>query len=263
MTSMRCTVVSAAVAALITLLSPASAETIRIGVSSGPHAQIVESIIPVAKAKGLDIKVVEFSDSALINVATNHGELEANAFQHTPYFEQQKRERNLDLVSVGRTVLMPMAGYSRKHKSVAELPVGARISIPSDPTNGGRALKLLEAGGVIKLKPGVSYNATELDIIDNPKKVKILTMETAQLPRSLEDVDFSVITSFFALSAGLVPNRDALLIEDQHSDYFCLIGVARKNADKPWVKTLVESYQSPEVKAFIETKFNNNVIVGW
>ena len=260
---MRCTVVSAAVATLITLLSPASAETIRIGVSSGPHAQIVGSIIPVAKAKGLDIKVVEFSDSALINVATNHGELEANAFQHTPYFEQQKRERNLDLVAVGRTVLMPMAGYSRKHKSVAELPVGARISIPSDPTNGGRALKLLEAGGVIKLKPGVSHNATELDIIDNPKKVKILTMETAQLPRSLEDVDFSVITSFFALSAGLVPNRDALLIEDQHSDYFCLIGVSRKNADKPWVKTLVESYQSPEVKAYVQKTFNNNVIVGW
>jgi D-methionine transport system substrate-binding protein len=116
---------------------------------------------------------------------------------------------------------------------------------------------------VIKLTPGSTFSATELDIVDNPKKVKILAMETAQLPRSLEDVDFSVITSFFALSAGLVPNRDSLLIESQQSDYVCLIGIARKNADKSWVKTLVESYQSPEVKEFVQKKFNGNIIAAW
>jgi D-methionine transport system substrate-binding protein len=260
---MRSIFVSAVIAALIGVAAPAAAETIRIGVTSGPHAQITEALLPVAKAKGLDVKLVEFSDGALIDVATHHGELEANAFQHTPYLDQQNRDRGLDIVSVGRTILLPMAGYSRKHKSLADLPVGATISIPSDPTNGGRALKLLEAGGVIKLTPGSTFSATELDIIDNPKKVKILAMETAQLPRSLEDVDFSVITSFFALSAGLVPNRDSLLIESQQSDYVCLIGVARKNADKPWVKTLVESYQSPEVKEFVQKKFNGNIIAGW
>jgi D-methionine transport system substrate-binding protein len=119
------------------------------------------------------------------------------------------------------------------------------------------------SGGVIKLAPGSTFSATELDIVDNPKKVKILAMETAQLPRSLDDVDFSVITSFFALSAGLVPNRDSLLIESQQSDYVCLIGVARKNADKSWVKTLVESYQSPEVKEFVQKKFNGNIISAW
>jgi D-methionine transport system substrate-binding protein len=260
---MRSIVVSAVIAALIGVAAPATAETIRIGVTSGPHAQITEALLPVAKAKGLDVKLVEFSDGALIDVATHHGELEANAFQHTPYLDQQNRDRGLDIVSVGRTILLPMAGYSRKHKSLADLPVGATISIPSDPTNGGRALKLLEAGGVIKLTPGSTFSATELDIVANPKKVKILAMETAQLPRSLEDVDFSVITSFFALSAGLVPNRDSLLIESQQSDYVCLIGVARKNADKPWVKTLVESYQSPEVKELVQKKFNGNIIAAW
>jgi D-methionine transport system substrate-binding protein len=260
---MRLIVASTLLAGLIGLATPLAAETIRIGVTSGPHAQITEALVPVAKAKGLDVKLVEFSDGALIDAATQEGELDANAFQHTPYLDQQNHDRGLDIVSAGRTILLPMAGYSRKHKSLAELPQGALISIPNDPTNGGRALKLLEVGGVIKLTPGVTFKATELDIIENPKKVKILAMETAQLPRSLDDVDFSVITSFFALSAGLVPNRDSLLIESQQSDYFCLVGVARKNADKPWVKTLVESYQSPQVKAFVEQKFNGNIVAGW
>jgi len=242
---------------------PVAAETIKLGVTSGPHAQIAEALLPIAKARGLDVKIVEFSDGALIDQTTNDGELDANAFQHTPYLDQQNRDRKLNVVSIGRTILLPMAGYSKKVKAVADLPVGAQVSIPNDPTNAGRALKLLEKAGVIKLKPGVTFNATELDIVENPKKIKILPMDTAQLPRSLEDVDFSVITSFFALAAGLVPNKDGLIIEDQLSDYFCLIGVAAKNADKPWAKTLAESYRSPEVKAFVEKTFKGNIVAGW
>lgn len=241
----------------------AGAETIKFGVTAGPHAQIAEALKPVAKAKGLDIEIVEFSDGALIDPATNDGDLDANGFQHTPYLDQQNADRGLNLVSVGKTVLLPMAGYSRKYKSLDALPEGAQISVPNDPSNEGRALKLLEAGGIIKLTPGSTFKATELDIIENPKNIKIVPMETAQLPRSLEDVDFSVITSHFALSAGLVPKRDGLLIEDELSQYFCLIGVTEKNKNAPWVKTLVESYQSPEVKQFIETTFKGNVIAGW
>ncbi|MCL6706265.1 MetQ/NlpA family ABC transporter substrate-binding protein [Pseudomonas sp. R2.Fl] len=242
----------------------ALAETIKFGVTAGPHAQIAEAIVPVAKAKGLDIEIVEFSDGALIDPATNDGDLDANGFQHTPYLNRQNTDRGLNLVAVGgKTVLLPMAGYSRKYKSLAELPEGAQITIPNDPSNLGRALKLLEAGGVLKLTPGVTFNATELDIIENPKNVKIVPLETAQLPRSLEDVDFSVITSHFALSAGLNPGKDSILIEDQLSEYFCLIGVAEKNKNAPWVQTLVDSYKSPEVKAFIEKQFEGNVIAGW
>lgn len=253
-----------AIALLIAVHAPAFAETIKFGVTAGPHAQIAEALIPVAKAKGLDVQVVEFSDGALIDPATNDGDLDANGFQHTPYLERQNKDRGLNLVSVaGKTVLLPMAGYSKKFKSLADLPDGAQVSIPNDPSNGGRALKLLEAGGVIKLTPGVTFQATELDIIDNPKNIKIIPMETAQLPRSLEDVDFSVITSHFALSAGLNPKKDGLLIEDQLSEYFCLIAVADKNKDAPWVKTLVEAYKSPEVKAVIEKTFEGNVVAGW
>jgi D-methionine transport system substrate-binding protein len=241
----------------------AAAQTIKLGVTAGPHAQIAEALKPIAKAKGLDVTIVEFSDGALIDPATNDGDLDANGFQHTPYLDQQNADRGLNLVSVGRTVLLPMAGYSRKYKSLGALPEGAQVSIPNDPSNQGRALKLLEAGGLIKLTPGSTFKATELDIIENPKNIKIIPMETAQLPRSLEDVDFSVITSHFALSAGLVPKRDGLLIEDELSQYFCLIGVAETNKDAPWVKTLVESYQSPEVKQFIEMTFKGNVVTGW
>lgn len=252
-----------ALALLLGSAASASAEKIRFGVTAGPHAQIAEAVVPVAKAKGLEIEVVEFSDGALIDPATNDGDLDANGFQHTPYLDRQNRDRGLHVVSAGKTVLLPMAGYSKKYRSLAELPQGAQVTIPNDPSNLGRALKLLEAGGVIKLTPGVTFNATELDVIENPKNIKLIPLETAQLPRSLEDVDFSVITSHFALSAGLVPKRDSILIEDQLSDYHCLIGVAEKNKDAPWVKTLVESYQSPEVKQFIETKFEGNVIPIW
>ena len=253
-------------AVLLSMLaaSPALAEKIRLGVTSGPHAQIAEALAPIAKAKGLEIEIIEFSDGAMIDPATNDGDLDANGFQHTPYLNQQNKDRGLNLVAVGgNTVLLPMAGYSHKFKTLADLPEGAQITIPNDPSNAGRALKLLEKGGVLKLTPGVTFNATELDIVENPKNVKIIPMETAQLARSLEDVDFSVITSHFALSAGLLPSRDAILIEDQLSDYFCLIAVAQNNKDAPWVKTLIESYKSPEVKAFIEQKFEGNIIAGW
>lgn len=254
----------AATSVLIASHTLALAETIKFGVTAGPHAQIAEAIVPVAKAKGLDIQIVEFSDGALIDPATNDGDLDANGFQHTPYLDRQNTDRGLNLVAVGgKTVLLPMAGYSRKYKTIAELPEGAQVTIPNDPSNLGRALKLLEAGGLIKLTPGLTFNATELDIIENPKNIKIVPLETAQLPRSLEDVDFSVITSHFALSAGLNPSKDGILIEDKLSEYFCLIAVAEKNKDAAWVKALVESYKSPEVKAFIEKTFAGNIVAGW
>lgn len=253
-----------AVLGLLVLATPAGAASIKLGVTAGPHAQIAEALVPVAKAKGLDVQVVEFSDGSLIDPATQDGSIDANGFQHTPYLDQQNKDRKLDLVAVGgRTVLLPMAGYSRKVKSIADLPVGAQISIPSDPTNGGRALKLLETTGLIKLPANSTFKVTELDIVDNPKKVKIIPMETAQLPRSLEDVDFSVITSHFALAAGLVPKRDAILVEGQLSEYYCLLAVKREKAKEPWVQILVDAYKSPEVKAFIDKKFDGNVVAGW
>lgn len=251
------------VAALL-LASPALADTIRLGVTAGPHAQIAEALQPIAAAKGLTVQIVSFSDGSLIDSATDDGELDANAFQHTPYLDQQNKDRGLHVVAVGGpTVLLPMAAYSHKVKTLNDLAEGAQISIPNDPTNAGRALKMLEAEGLLKLRDGVGFDATELDITENPKKLRILPMDTAQLPRSLDDVAASVITSWAALAAGLKPSSEAIAIEGRDSAYFCLIGVAQKNEDAPWVKTLVEAYKSPEVKAFIEKTFAGNVVTSW
>jgi D-methionine transport system substrate-binding protein len=260
----RCLLRSILAAVLVVAMSvPALAETIRVGATSGPHAQILEAVVPVAKAKGLDIKVVEFSDGAMINPATDSGEIDANAFQHTPYLERQNRDRKLDVVSVARTVLMPITAYSKRHKSIADLPPKAKIAIPNDPTNSGRALKLLEVSGLLKLKSGLGFEATVFDIADNPKGYRVTELEAAQIPRVLTDVDLGVINTNYAIRAGLDPRKDALLRENELSDYFCLIGVARRNADKPWVRTLVESFRSPEVKAFISTTFNGDILAGW
>lgn len=238
-------------------------QSITLGVTAGPHAQIAEAVVKAAKENGLTIKIIEFSDGVLINEATDKGEIDANAFQHTPYLDQHVKDRNLDVISVASTVLLPSAVYSSKYKNVEELPTGALVSIPNDPTNAGRALKILDEAKVIRLKEGVSFDATELDIVENPKKIRILSLDSAQLPRSLEDVDLAVIPSYIALNANLLPSRDSILIEGSLSDYFCLIGVAQKNADAPWVPLLIKSYRSPEVKAFIATTFDGNIITDW
>jgi len=250
----------------LAILSTAQAQTppvIRVGVTSGPHAEIVEALVPVAKAKGLTVKVIEFSDGAMINTATHEGEIEANAFQHTPYLDGQVKDRRLDLVSVARTVLLPMAAYSKRYKTLAELPNGAEVAIPNDPTNAGRALKLLETGGLLSFKPGLGFNTSVLDIVTNPRKLKIRELEATQIPRSLEDVGLAVINTNYAIRAGLNPLKDSLLRENDLSDYFCLIAVRRKDAEQPWVKVLVEAYRSPEVRKFVEDKYQGNILAGW
>lgn len=252
---------------LVTLAAGAGsalAETIRIGVTAGPHAEIVEALVPVARAKGLEVKVIEFSDGVMINTATNDGELEANAFQHLPYLDGQIKDRGLKLASAAKTVLLPMAAFSKRHAKADALPDGAVVAIPNDPTNAGRALKLLETGGLLSLKPGLEgFNATVLDIVKNPRKLRIRELEATQIPRSLEDVDLAVINTNYAIRAGLNPIRDSLLREGDLSEYFCLIAVRQADLDKPWVKALAEAYQSPEVKEFVAAKYQGNILAGW
>lgn len=233
--------VALAGALLVLGLGPCLAQTIRLGVTPGPHAQIAEAVVPVARAQGLEVKVIEFSDGTLINAATNEGELEANAFQHGPYLEGQIKDRGYDLVSIAKTVLLPMAAYSKRVAALGDLPQKAKVSIPNDPTNGGRALKLLEAGGLLTLKPGLGFASTVFDIDSNPKNLRILELEATQVPRSLDDVDLAVINTNYALATGLDPLRDSLLREGDLSQYFCLIAVRRQDADQPWAKVLRQS----------------------
>ncbi|CUA89522.1 lipoprotein, YaeC family [Chelatococcus sambhunathii] len=256
-------ILTAALAAAIGLgAASAQAETIKIGVTPGPHAQILEAVKPVAAKKGLDIEIIEFSDYVVPNTALDAGELQANSFQNQPYLDNQVADRGFKIESVGLTVNFPLGIYSKRHKSWDEVPDGATIAIQNDPTNGGRSLLLLQDKGVIKLKDGVGFKPTVADIVENPKKLKFLEVDAAQTPRSLDDVAAAAVNTNYAVSAGLKP-QDAILREDAKGPYVNLIAVRSADKDKPWVKTLLESYHSPEVKAFVEETFKGAVLPSW
>jgi D-methionine transport system substrate-binding protein len=254
-------------AALLSLAAslPAAAQTqtLRIGATPGPHAQILEAVKPIAAQKGLDIKIVEFSDYVVPNTALAAGELEANSFQHQPYLDNQKGDRGFKIESVTQTVNFPIGVYSKKHKGWDQIPNGATIAFPNDPTNGGRALLLLQDKGVIKLKADVGFKPTVGDVVENAKKLKFVEIDAAQAPRVLEDVDAAIINTNYATQAGLDPVKDAILREDPKGPYVNVIAVRTEDKDKPWVKSLVESYRSPEVKKFVEEKFKGAVLTSW
>ncbi|MFO7307209.1 MAG: MetQ/NlpA family ABC transporter substrate-binding protein [Pseudomonadota bacterium] len=256
-------ILAAALATAIGLgAAAAQAETIKVGVTPGPHAQILEAVKPIAAKKGLDIEIIEFSDYVVPNAALDAGELHANSFQNQPYLDNQVADRGFKIESVGLTVNFPLGIYSKKYKSWSEVPDGATIAIQNDPTNGGRSLLLLQDKGVIKLKEGVGFKPTVADIIENPKKLKFLEVDAAQTPRSLDDVAAAAINTNYAVSAGLKP-QDAILREDAKGPYVNLIAVRSADKDKPWVKTLLEAYHSPEVKAFVEETFQGAVLPSW
>jgi D-methionine transport system substrate-binding protein len=237
-------------------------QTVRIAATPGPHAQILEAVKPVAARAGLDLKIIEFSDYVVPNTALAAGEIEANSFQNQPYLDNQKADRGFKITSVGQTVNFPLGIYSKRHKSWDHVPNGARIAIQNDPTNGGRSLLLLQDKGVIKLKDGVGFKPTVADIVENPKRLRFIEIDAAQTPRSLDDVDAAAVNTNYATPAGLKPS-DAILREDPKGPYVNLIAVRETDRNKPWVKTLVEAYRSPEVKAFIEKTFGGAVLASW
>ena len=259
-------IILATALAAVAFTTPALAQqnqVVRIGASPGPHAEILEKVKPIAAKNGLDLKIIEFSDYVVPNQALAAGELEANSFQNQPYLDNQVKDRGFKLVSVGLTVNFPLGIYSSKYKSWAEVPDGATVAIQNDPTNGGRALLVLASKGVLKVKEEAGLKVTPADITENPKNIQIVELDAAQLPRSLDDTDASVINTNYATAAGLNPKKDAIAVESEKSPYANIIAVRAQDKDKPWVKTLVESYHSPEVKAFILEKYNGTVIPSW
>lgn len=253
-----------ATAAFAALLSvPALAEDIKVGVTPGEHAQIMEKVKEVAAKKGLNIEILEFSDYVVPNQALADGDLNANSFQHQPYLDNQIADRGFDLVSIGKTITTPMGVYSKKVKSLGEIADGATVAIPNDPTNGGRALLVLAKEGLIKVNPEAGLKAGPADVTENPKNIKFSELDAAQLPRSLEDVDAAVINTNYALEAGLHPNSDAIAIEGSESPYANLIVVRNADKDASWAKTLVEAYHDDSIKAFINEEFKGALIPSW
>lgn len=237
---------------------------LKVGAIAGTEAQITEVAAKVAKEKyGLDVKVVEFSDYSTPNVALNDGSIDVNAFQHKPFLDSQIKDRGFKLVPVGNTFVYPIAGFSKKIKNIADLKDGSQVAVPNDPTNLGRSLILLEKQGLLKLKDVTNLNSTVLDIVENPKHLKIVELDAAQLPRSLEDVDLAVINNSYASQVGLIAGRDSLFVEDKDSPYVNLIVARENNKDEQNVKDFVKAYQSEEVYNKAKDLFKNGVVKGW
>ena len=234
-------------------------KTITIGVTPFPHKDIMLVVKDLLAKEGYDLVIKEFTDYVQPNMALAEGSLDANFFQHIPYLENMNKEKDLKLTWVAKVHIEPLGLYSHKIKSLDELKDGDTISVPSDPTNCARALRLLEANGLIKIKEGELVTAK--DITDNPKNLKIMEIEAAQLPRTLDDVTASVINTNFAGEAGLVPARDALVMEGSESPYANIVVVRNEDKDSPKAKALMKAVQSPEVKAYIQKNLVERGIV--
>jgi D-methionine transport system substrate-binding protein len=262
----RRSVIKGAIVALGMVVSAgviAQEKPIKVGVTGGPHAQIMEQVKKVAAKDGLNIQVVEFSDYIQPNAALAAGDLDANSYQHLPYLEAQIKDRGYKFAHVAYTVTFPMGVYSKKIKSLDQLKQGARVGVPNDPTNGGRGLLLLQAKGLIKLRPDAGLKATPLDIVENPRKIKIVELDAAQLPRSLDDLDAAAINGNYAESAGLSPTRDAIAMEGAKGPYANLIAIREADKNKPWVAKLVKAYHSAEIKQYVQATFKDSVITAW
>ena len=217
----------------------AAKSSISVGISVGTTEKIFDVVKQVAARDGLEIKLVKFNDYQLPNAALNAGDLDANAFQHKPFLDNQIKARGFDIVPVGLTVTAPLGFYSRKIKALGDLPEGASVGIQNDPSNGNRALRLLAAYKLITLKPEAEQknNATPQDVVSNPRKLKLVPLDAAQLPRSLDDLTAAAINNDYADQAGLVPARDAIGREAADGPYANLIAVRAKDRDQPWVRS--------------------------
>ena len=243
----------------------ASGETvkIKIGATPSPHAEILEAAKDALKKKGVEIEIVTYNDYVQPNIATDEGQIDANYFQHQPYLDDFNKENNTHVVSVGKIHYEPFGIYAGKSKDLKNIQDGAKIAVPNDTTNEARALLLLEANGIIKLKDGAGLTATKQDIVENPHNVEIYEVEAAQIPRSLDSVDFACMNGNFAIQANYKPS-EALAAEKSDSEaaqtYANIIAVAEKNKDAAWAKTLVEVLTSKEIQAFINKKYEGGVV---
>lgn len=255
------TLLTAAVLAAGLIASSALAAPLKLGVSAGPYGEILDFTAKLAAKEGLEAKVIEFTDWNMPNAALQAGDIDANNFQHQPFLDNQIKQRGYDIVSVAKSVVVPMGLYSKKAKAVAEVKDGATISIPNDPTNAARALVLLSDVGLITLK-STGPTTSLIDIASNPKGLKFAELDAAQLPRSLDDVDASVITLNYAVLAGLDP-KTALKLEDDQSKWHLVWAVRKDRQDDPAIKRFIELYRSPEVRQFVLTRFNGTIVPTW
>lgn len=233
---------------------------ISLGVTANPHGKIAALVVDDLAEEGIKLNLVEFTDYVAPNLSLESGSLDANYFQHGPYLENFNLENDTDLVEIAGIHIEPMALFSSKYESFDDIPDGAEVAIPNDATNGGRALLLLESNGVIKLDPEAGIEATELDIVENPKNLKFTPLEAALIPRTLDSVDAALINGNYALEAGLNPATDSLLIEGADSPYTNILVVRSGEENEEVFQKLTAALQSEKVRQYIEENYDGGVI---
>jgi len=239
-------------------------DSITLGLASpGPLADPVYEAVAEAKEQGLDVKVIEFSDWIAPNAAVANGDIDVNYYQHIPFLENANKAKGTNLISIGVGTSSKLGLYSKRYKSFADIPDGATVAIANDPVNGGRALVLLDRAGLLKIKPGLDYKASVLDITDNPKHLKIVEVVAQQLPRSLDDVDLAEGYAHLLKAYGADPN--SALIFDPIQDRYALQFVVKPDSPKiEAVKKFIKIYQtSPKVKQILNDKFGDLIIPAW
>ncbi|HAT6935585.1 TPA: MetQ/NlpA family lipoprotein [Legionella pneumophila] len=247
---------------LVACSSKPAPNTLVIGTIAGPETELIETAKQVAeKEYGLNIKIVEFNDYNLPNEALQDGSLDANVYQHLPYLKAAILSHGYDLQAIGRTFVYPMGIYSKKYKTLSELPENGIIAVPNDPSNEMRAFLLLEKAHLITLKN--TTNSGIQDIESNPKQFKFKEIDAAQLPRVLPDVDAAVINTTFALPAGLSPSKDALFTEGKDSPYANIIVIRRDTQKRPQLELFVKALNSEEVKEKAKKLFGEDAIPAW
>lgn len=257
----RAVLTAAALAVAGILAAPAMAQDaakkqLRIGATAGSNYDLLqEGIVPQLKAKGYTVKLIEFNDYVQPNLALDDGSLDANFFQHRAYFDQFTTDRKLKLTAIVQGPVAPMGVYSKKFKSINELKAGARVALPNDPSNLARGILLLQQAGLVKLKEGVNpLRVSELDLAANPKKIKLVPLDAAHLPRALEDTQFAIINGNFAISSGLKLS-DAVLLEKTPDHYLNVVAVKTKDQGAQWAKDLEQAFRSQEFKQVVDKQF--------
>jgi D-methionine transport system substrate-binding protein len=259
---MRIRLLAAALLMLAAVASGAAEAPLRVGSTVGPYAEIMDFAAALAARQGLAVKVVEFNDYALPNEAMRNGDLDVSMFQTRPYLDNAVKNRGYDIVAMDPAIIVPMGIYSHKIKALSELKDGDTLAIPNDPSNGARGLLLMQQAGLIKLKDGVTTTASLADVVANPKHLKIRELDAAQIPRSLDDMAAAAVNMSYALPAGLDP-KTAMILEGTDTPFSLIWTAPSKSKDDPRIRKMIGIYRSPEVKAFILSKFNGSVIPDW
>nr|WP_326166254.1 MetQ/NlpA family ABC transporter substrate-binding protein [uncultured Oscillibacter sp.] len=234
--------------------------TLKVAASPTPHAEVLKQCVDVLKEQGIELVITEYADYVVPNTAVEDGEEDANYFQHVPYLDEFNAQRGTHLVSVAGIHIEPMGLYAGKSASLDAIPDGGKVAVPNDPTNEGRALLLLEAQGLIKLKDSSDLASTPKDITENPKNLEFVELAAEEVPANLDEVDIAAINSNYALGAGLNPVTDALVIEDADSPYVNVLVVKEGNEDDVAVQALVKALQSDAVKAYINDTYGGAVV---